>query len=293
MKINIESIKSVVVTLPSKIKQSFKTIYSLPHSGKYLLLSLLFFILFSILTFPYDFLIKNKIYELEGKAFKSIEISEFDFSIFGESYISNMSLVLNNGNEVSCKNSILNIALNPVTLFIKDNFKSDFQFDSLKYIAKDFELMFNINGNLDLLIDKQSSLPKNGFFKVILSDSIIKLNNLSIPGPMGPLNLKIESINIQSGNIDSQITNGVLRFNTFKLTGSDLSCDISGTIELANIVNNSRLDITISLDSESTLLDQYRDLLASFIKDNILILRIKGTIGKPELSLNKAEKNEN
>jgi hypothetical protein len=293
MKINQENIKTVIINIPVKIKQITKTIYGLPHSGKYLLLSLLFFILFMIITFPFDFLIKKKIYSFEGKLFRSIDISGFDFSIFGETYLDNFLIVLNNSNEISCKNSILNIALNPLTLLIQNKVKSDFQFDSLKYSAKDFEFIFNINGNMELSLDKQSNTPKNGPIKIILSDSIIKLNKINIPGPMGPLPLKIESINIQSGNIDSQITDGVLRFNTFKLTGSDITCDLTGTIELSNITSNSKMDLSVNIDSESAVLDQYKDILGTFIKNNLLSLRIKGTLAKPEFKLNNTEKNEN
>lgn len=287
MKINKEHIKAVIRNLPARIKGFLKIIYDLPHSGKYLALSLFLFFLFLIITFPYDFMIKKKIYSLEGKLFRSVEMNGFDFSIFGETYFDNLTIVLNNSNEITCKNSILNVSLNPVTLLINKKLKSDFQFDSLRYISKDFELMFNVNGNLDIAFDKQNGLPQNGPIKIILSDSVIKLNDLSIPGPMGPLPLKIESINIQSGNIDSMITNGTLKFNTFKLTGSDLSCDVTGFIELSNITNNSKLDLLIDIDSESTVLDQYKDLLTSFIKNNILSLRIKGTLAKPEITINK------
>lgn len=290
MKINKELIKSIISDLPSKIKQVTGTIYNLPHSGKYLLLSLVLLILFLIMSFPYDFLIKKKIYGLEGKSFRSIEFSGFDFSIFSETYIDNLIIVLNNSNEITCKNAIVNLTLNPVTLFINNKLKSDFQFDSLKYSGKDFELIFNVNGNMNLTLDKQTSIPKDGPVKIIISDSNIKLNNISIPGPMGPLPLKIESVNIQSGNIDSVITNGILKFNSFKLTGSDISCDITGSIELTN---NSRIDLIVNIDSESAVLDQYKDVLASFIKNNILSLRIKGTLAKPELAINSAEKNEN
>lgn len=287
MKINKEHIITVIRNLPVRIKGFIKTIYDLPYSGRYLLLSMFLFLFFLIITFPYDFLIKKKIYGLEGKSFRSIELNGFDFSIFGETYFDNLTIVLNNSNEITCKNSILNISLNPVTLLLNKKLKSDFQFDSLKYISKDFEIMFNLNGNINIAFDKQSGIPQNGSIKIILSDSIIKLNDLSIPGPMGPLPLKIESINIQSGNIDSIITNGTLKFNTFKLTGSDMSCDITGFVELSNITNNSKLDLLIDIDSESSVLDQYKDLLTSSIKNNILSLRIKGTIAKPEITINK------
>jgi hypothetical protein len=289
MKINIKSIISSIKLLPSKIKEFLKTIYSLPHSGKYFLLYFIFFIIFLILTFPYDFLIKKKIYEFEGKTIRSIDIPGLDFSIFGETYIDNLNIVLNNSDEISCKNAILNIALNPITILVNNRFRSDFQFDSLKYMTKDFEALINVNGNLDITVDKQSGSPRQGSLKIILSDSVIKINNLNIPGPMGPMNLKIESINIQSGNIDSKITNGTISLNIFKLSGNDLSCDISGSIELSNITNNSKLDITVILDSESSIIDQYRDLLGAYIKDNNLTLKIKGTLGRPELTLNRAD----
>ncbi len=290
MKINNEQIKAFIINLPAKIKSFIKNIYELPHSGKYFVLSLVMLIFFLIITFPYDFLIKKKIYGLEGKSFRSIEMSGFDFSIFSETYIDNLLIVLNNSNELTCKNAIINLTLNPVTLLIKNKLKSDFQFDSLKYTGKDVEFLFNINGNMDLTLDKKSGTPKDGLIKIIISDSIIKLGEISIPARMGPLPLKIESINIQSGNIDANMSNGTLMLNTFKITGNDLTCDITGSMELTG---SSKLDLVVNIDSESAVLDQYNDLLSSVIKNNILSLRIKGNMSKPEVTLNDAGKNEN
>jgi len=290
MKINKEQIIAAIKNFPGRIKQYAGIIYDLPHSGKYIILSVVLMFLFLVVTFPYDYLIKKKIFALEGKTFRSIEMAGFDFSIFSETYIDNLIIVLNNNNEITCKNAIINLTLNPVTLFINNKLKSDFQFDSLKYTGKDIEFLFNLNGNMDLAIDKQSGIPKDGSIKIIISDSIIKPGEISIPARMGPLPLKIESINIQSGNIDSIMTNGTIKFNTFKLTGSDLTCDISGQIE---ITGNSRLDLVVNIDSESAVLDQYNDLLAPVIKNNILSLRIKGTLSKPEVTLNNMEKDEN
>lgn len=293
MKINIEHIISEFKSLPARLSQVLKTIYSLPHSGKYLIVSLVFLILFLIITFPYDYLIRKKIYSLEGKSFRSIDISGFDFGIFSETYLDNLNLVLNDNDEINCKNAILNISLNPVTLLIKNKIKSDFQFDSLTYTGKNFEFIFNVNGNIDLVIDKKNNLPDHGIIKIILSDSLVKPKVLSIPGPMGPLSLNIESINIQSGNIDASIANKILKINVFKLTGSDIACDITGTVELSNSTNNSKLNLTVNIDPESAVLDQYKDILTPFIKNNMLSLRINGTFSRPELSLSNIEKNEN
>lgn len=290
MKIDKEQIKETIKNLPAKIRQILKSIYNLPHSGKYFLLSFALLILFLVTTFPYDYLIKKKIYGLEGKSFRSIDFPVFDFSIFGETYIDNFTVVLNSGNELSCKHAIINVALNPVTLFMKNKLKSDFQFDLFKYSGKNYDFILNINGNIDLFFDTKKNLPKDGPVKIILSDSFIKPKNLSIPGPMGALTLNIESINIQSGNIDGLITNGILKFRNFKLTGNDIACDVSGTIDL---LNNSKLDLTINIDSESSVLDQYKDILTPFIKNNILSLKIKGSTSNPEFALNNPAKNEN
>ena len=86
------------------------------------------------------------------------------------------------------------------------------------------------------------------------------------------------------------ISNGILKFNTFKLTGNDIACDISGTMD---ILNTSRLDLTVNIDSESSVLDQYKDILTPFIKNNVLSLKIKGSTSNPEFALNMPGKNEN
>lgn len=290
MKINKEQIITIIKNLPAKVKYTIKTVYDLPHAGKYMALSVLLLFLFLIITFPYDSIITKKIYSMEGKSFRTIEMGGFDFSIFGETYIDKLAVVLNNGNEITCKNAIVNLSVNPLTLIVNRRIKSDFQFDSLKYAGKDTELQFNVNGNVDIKLDEKTGLPGEGPVRIILSDSNLIFRDLSIPGPMGPLPLNIESVNIQSGNIDSIISNGVLRFNTFKLTGNDISCDITGTIDLAN---NSRLDLLVNIDSESAVLDQYKDVLASLIKNNVLTFRIRGNVSKPELTISSADKNEN
>ncbi len=291
MKINKEKIVEFIRTSPSRFKHILITIYNLPHSGKYLLLSLLFLFLFFVITFPYDFLIKKKIYDLEGKAFKVIDIPSLDFSIFRETYINDFMIVLNDNSEITFKNSIINISFN--AFLFNNKFKSDIQFDSLKYVNKDFEVILNINGNTDLVFNKQNNLPENGLVKIILSDVNIKLNKINIPGPLGPLPLKIDFLNIQSGSIDATVSNHILKFNNFKITGNDILCDINGNIELSEIKNNSKIDLLINIDSSSAVLEQYQDLLSSFIKNNILSVTIKGTIGKPELKLVSAAKNEN
>lgn len=290
MKIHKEELIIKIKTFKTKIQIYLKTIYSSPFSGRYFILALVLFIIFTVITFPFDSIIRRKLLSLEGKNYKSIIFSKLDFNVFGDTYCDNLIIEMNNGNELSCKNIILNMALNPVTLLLQNRLKSDFQFDSLKYSTRDYDILININGKTDITIDNKTNLPSDGILKVILSDSVIKLNNISIPGPMGSMNLKIDSVNIQSGNIDALFNRGNCRINTFKLSGNDISCNITGSLDFTA---SSKLDITISIDSESTVLDPYRDILGSFIKDNALMLRLKGTFFKPELTLFHTGKDEN
>jgi hypothetical protein len=290
MKINKEELIIKYKTLLKKILIFFKTIYNLHHSGKYFITSIVLFIIFIFITFPYDSLIRKRLFSLEKKIYKSINFSKLDFSIFGDTYCENLSIEMNNNNEVSCKNIILNIAFNPVTFLIQDKLKGDFQFDLLKFSTRDYQHSLNVNGRMNVVIDEKTRYPVDGFIKMVISDSIIRLYNVSIPGPMGAMNLKIDSVNIQSGNIDTVFTRGNCRINTFKLTGNDISCNVTGTMDFTA---TSKLDLTISIDSESTVLDQYRDILGSFIKNNVLMLRLKGTFAKPELTLFNQGKDEN
>ena len=290
MKINKEELIIKIKTFLKKIQTFFKTIYRLPHSGKYFILSFVFFLIFSMITFPYDSLIKKRLFSLEGKAYRTLVFSKFDFSIIGDTYCENLAIEMNNNNQLACRNIILNIALNPLTFFMQSKLKSDFQLDALKYSTRDYDLLLNVNGKTNITFDSKSYIPGDGFVKLILSDSIIKLHNVSIPGPMGAMNLKIDSVNIQSGIIDSVFSKGICRINTFKLTGNDISCIITGTLDFTA---TTRLDLIISIDSESTVLDQYRDLLGSYIKNNVLIFRLKGTLSKPELILFNTGKDEN
>jgi len=290
MKINKEKLILKIKIYLSKIKNFFNTIYKLPHFRKYIILSFVFLLIFTVITFPYDSLIKKKLFSLEGKIYRSIVFSRFDFSIIGDTYCENLGIEMNNNDDLTCKNIILNMALNPVTLFIQDKLKVDFQFDALKYSTRNYDILLNVNGKTDITVDIQSNKPVDGFVKMVISDSIIKLQNISIPGPMGAMNLKIDSVNIQTGNIDTVFVKGNCRINTFKLAGNDISCQITGTIDFTA---SSRLDLSISIDSESSVLDPYRDLLDSFIKNNVLMLRLKGTFSKPEITLFNTGKDEN
>lgn len=262
-----------------------KMIRGLPHSGKYSAIAILLIIIFIFITFPYDFLIKKKLYEIEGKGARTISVGAIDFNIIGESYAENLEIVLNNNHELSWKNIIFNPSVNPYRLFIKKRYLADFQFDGFRYSTGETEILMNLNGNIDLIFDTTKNIPVSGQLKIILGDARVKLKEISIPGPMGPFPLKLDLLNIQNGIIEVDIVNSVARIRTFKLTGTDLNCNITGTVELSERTDNSKLDIRINIDPESTALENYKDMIAAVTKNGPLVLTMSGTAGRPDFKI--------
>jgi len=288
MKIDKEQIKLFIKQIPSKIWQGLKTVYGLPHSKKYMLLSLLLILFFIVLTFPYDFLILKKIYDLEGRSVKSIDLPEFKFSIIGNTVIQNPTIVLNNDDEITCKNATISTP-NPISFLLNKKIESNLSISLLKYSLKDSEVLVTINhGSVELSLDKQTYIPTAGTLKTEDIDIIMKSISIPIPTSIGLVTLKKDFRVLNSKGIDSIISNGTLKIDKFELTG-DIVAEITGSIGLIN----KKLDLTISIDTDIKELAPYRDLLTKYIKNDSITIRVGGTIDKPDARLIEKGKDEN
>lgn len=289
---NFTEILNKIKQIISRGYSYIKIVRALPHSGKYAALSLVLIIIFTVITFPYDYLIKKKLYDSEGKGFRTISMKEFDFSIIGESSAENVEIILNNGQELFLKSILINPSVNPYRLFISKRFLADFQFDGFRYSTADTEVMMNLNGNIDVVLDKTKKIPASGEVKMLLEEGKVKLKEISIPGPMGPFPLKLEAVNIQNGIAEIDIVNGIARIRNFRLTGTDLNCNITGTVEMAERSDNSKLDLNINIDPESAALEQYKDMLNAMSGNAPLVLSVRGTLGRPDIRIAGTGKTE-
>jgi len=276
----------------SFISSYIKIIRSLPHSGKYAALSILLIIIFTIITFPYDYLIRKKLFDYEGKAFRTISMKSLEFSLLSESSAENVEVVLKNGHELFFKNILLNISLNPYRLFITKRLLADFQFDNFRISSPDAEIMMNLNGNIDIIPDELKKIPGSGEIKLILEECKIRLKEISIPGPMGPFPVKLDTVNIENGVAEIDIVNSTARIRNFKLSGTDINCSITGTIEIAERTDNSKLDLNISIDPESAALEQYKDMINIMANNGTLVLSVRGTMNRPDVKITGAGKSE-
>jgi len=294
MNMKIENILAYLKSLSSSIPALFRNVRNSPYAIFYLFLSLFLIVLFTIVTFPFDHLIRKKLSELEGKSFRIISVDQIDVNFLRPSNVKKLELVLLDGTEINTKNVILNLSLNPYRLFISHRILSDVQVDDFFYKSNSNTISLNLNGNVDLILDPKNNIPTNGDVKLIFSEVKIKPDKISIPGPMGNIDLNIELITIPNGVFSMDIINSTARIKDFKLTGPELNCTITGSIAMVSPIERSNLNLTLIIDPESSILENYRDLVKMMTKNNPLTLTLTGTIDRPKLQLAGVEKtNEN
>lgn len=285
-----------VSSMAFKIKESLKVVFqsirgiiTLPHAGKYLLLSLVFTLIFIIITFPFDRIISQQLHQYEGKAFRTISVRDINFSFFGNSGIGNAYLVLNNNDEINLRNAIFAFNKNPYRLFYKKNILTDFAFNGFNYSSSQFKANLNFNGNADITSNTASPLPLNGFIKILVSSGAISFNELKFQGPLGPMTIKLDTVNISAINCHLEFANGSVNIQRFDLTGDDLAGSVSGNIRIAQFLPSSAINLTININPDSTVLNSYRDLLLPLVRNDSIALYLRGTLGKPDLRLSPGE----
>lgn len=282
--------------LPVKIKYFFSNvlktlrgIFSLPHAGKYFILSIILTIIFIIITFPLDKIISKQLHQYEGKGLRTISVQDIKFSIFGESGVGRTFIVLNNNDEVHLQNGVIALNRNPYRLLYKKNILSDFELNGLKYSSARFKSNINLNGNADVILNPASHLPLSGIIKILVSSGAVNFNELTFQGPLGPMTLKVDTINIGAINCHLEFINDSINIQRFDLTGDDLSGSVTGNIRIAPFFPSSTINLTININPDSAALNNYRDMVLPLVRNDSVTLFLRGTLGKPDVRLSPAE----
>lgn len=278
------AVVSIIKSILNKVKETLK----LPYSKTYLFLSLFLTIIIIIFTFPYDILIRTQLQKLEKNIVKSIFIGDIKTSLFDISTVDNVYITLKNGDEFSLNDMAINASLNPYTLFVSDIFKGDIQINSVKFSSPTIQVNCNVNGNIALEIDKESGLPIDGFIKIILQNATLKLDEITLPSSMGGMPIKIPILKFTSVNLDSKVSGEKIIIKNIKVSGPDIRGTIKGSIVTANFIRNWRLNLNITIDSESKALEEYKDFLTQYIdKNGKITFPLSGTISHPRTKLNR------
>ncbi|OHD64120.1 MAG: hypothetical protein A2176_00560 [Spirochaetes bacterium RBG_13_51_14] len=291
---NLTNLKHLILT---NIKSIFnfshlwgmaKEALKLPYAKSYLAVAVLFTGLFIVVTFPYDMLLRNKLKNLEKTLVKTIYVTEIDFNLFDIIAMNNIYMVLRSGSEITIRNADIDISLLRL-LFLKD-IKGTAQLVGLKYNSDGTQLTFNLNGNIFLDYKSLSGIPQGGDFNVIIENVAFKPGVINLPDSMGGLPLTLPLIKISSIKIDADISGQKINIKNIRIFGKDLNGTITGSVTMSKSIINSRLDLKLTIDPNSSALENYRDLLSRFMNDsNQLVIPVRGSLMMPRVEFPQTE----
>lgn len=290
MNINLRELPGII---KSSLKDGYaflKAVYKIPGSKKYFTLSIILIIIFLFITFPYEELVKKQLQEGAGKAYASARITGLDVGVIGSTDIGSLEIYFTDLTELLIENAELGLSVNPYRLFVSRRIKTDLDINRIKYSGKENEFQGKVTGDIDVTLSAKANLPETGTLLINITQGILQIGTINIPTSMGNLPLKTDIINIKLLNFDADILNRIVKIRKFTVESEQIKCSFTGNITLDPFMKNSKLDIKMTLDPESKVLDQQRDIVNAFAKGGPIVIIIGGTAGRPEFKL---EKNEN
>jgi hypothetical protein len=291
---DIASIKQIILTnlkgllnvraLWPKIKEALK----LPYAKTYIALAVLMTLVFIVFTFPYDMLIRKKMKDLEKTLFRTVYISEIDFSLIDIIVLNNVYLVLRSGSEISMRTVDIDISL--FRLLLRKDVKGTVQLTGFKYESDSSKIGFNLNGNFLLDYKNFNDLPQAGDFNIIVENVSLNLGQFTLPDTMGGLPLSLPPVKISSIKAEAEISGKKIMLKNIRIFGKELNGSITGTIDMAPIFWSSRLDLKLTVNADTPLLENYHDFISKYINDrNQLVIPIKGSLVAPRIEFSPAE----
>ena len=99
-------------------------------------------LVFLVFTFPYDMLIRKKMKDLEKTLFRTVYISEIDFSLIRMIELNNIYMVLRSGGEITIRSADINISF--LRLLFRNDIKGTVDLTGFKYESETSKINFNL-----------------------------------------------------------------------------------------------------------------------------------------------------
>lgn len=278
-------VKGTIQKLSAQAKTLIKKIASvrkLPYFKRYAVLAVVLTLLFTALSFPFEVIVEQQLNKAEGKAFRSAAIGFMDLNLIGESYLENADITLKDNSSVSAKSLTANMSLIGL---LSGNIKGDVMAEKLAYTNAKGSVRAegNININADITMDSSSSMPTDGSVRAIADSLRIFSENLELPGGLG---FTIPSpVSISSVNMELAVAKSLMAIKRLDVAGKDIRGKVSGSVALAPIFGNSKLNLKVAIDLDSGVLAEYKPLLEQFAEAGKLIVNITGTAARPHTEL--------
>ncbi len=287
---DISSIKNIVLTnlkgvlnfkaLWPKIKEAFK----LPYAKTYVAAAVIMTMVFLVFTFPYDMLIRKKMKDLEKTLFRTVYISEIDFSLIRMTVLNNIYMVLRSGSEISIRSADINISF--LRILFRNDVKGSVDLTGFKYESESSKINFNLQGNIFIDYKSFNDLPQGGDFNIFIENASLDIGQFTLPDTMGGLPLILPPIKITSVKAEAEISGRKVILKNIRIFGKDLNGTITGSIEMSKIFWSSRIDIKVTMNADTPLFDNYRDFISKYINDrNQLVIPVKGSLVAPRIDI--------
>ena len=264
-----------------------KTALKLPYAKTYIALSVVLTLICILITFPYDMLIRNRLAAMEKTVLKTAHVNELSAGLFDTVTMGNLYLLLRTGSEISVKNTEIDLSL--LRILFRRDIKGTVQLAGFRYASETSQVTLNCNGNLDLDFKTFNEFPRGGSATIIVDSAVVKLGDIKLDS-LGGLPLTLPPMRIQSMKIEAELSERDIRIKSMRLFGNDLNGNVTGSLTLAKNILNSRMDIVITLNPESTALADYRDFLSQFANSsNQIVLPLKGPLMNPRLDMGRVD----
>ncbi|MBP7735810.1 MAG: hypothetical protein KA369_07550 [Spirochaetes bacterium] len=271
-------------SLWSKTKEALK----LPYAKSYISASIVLLGVFIVFTFPYDMLIRKKMKDLEKTSFKSVYVSEINFSIIDIIEMKGIQLTTQSGGEINIRTAEIDISF--LKLLIRKDISGTLQISGFKYVSPASQILFNLNGNIFIDYKNFSEIPQGGSINMIIDNAVLKLGEIPLPDSMGGMPLSLPAIRINSMKIDADIGNNRINVKNIRIFGKDLNGTITGSINLSKNFMTSGLDLRILMNANSPVLEGYRDFLTKFINDsNQVVFQLRGSLMMPRIEMYRGD----
>ncbi len=273
---NLSNYKITAKAYWDRLYNFFKEIVTVQYFWHYFVFSIIMIILFVFFTFPYEIIIQNKIKEVEQNIANYISIGRLKIHTITDSIAEDVIVELKNGSEITFQNILFNFTINPFSLFITHHYDGTIKIYNLNLKSDKLQIRTNADVFYDLKYNKPIPYPVEGNIMSSMKD--ISIKGISIQG------FEIPDINISQIKSELVFEKGnVINLKYLLFSGSEIKGNAFGKITLSNYFNNSSLNITIQIDSQSSILEDYKVLLESMMKPGTknITIKIMGTIGSP------------
>jgi hypothetical protein len=286
---DFNTIKKATLSFLQFLWDKIKETLRLPYAKTYILSSLGCTIIFIFLTFPYGEIIKTRIQKLGN----NITIGDLDLKLIGTSTASDLIIPFSFDKELIIKKAEFKLNINPYSLLVSKHFVGTIGIKGLEFSGGFGSFSSEANGNVDVTADTAGRLIEEGNAHIMLSNANLALNRIELPQKLGGMPMTLPPMRFTSIDLTLVVSKNNATIEKFSLAGPDFRGNINGSIRLSKNIFSSSLDLTISIESESPVLENYKDFFSSYINaDGNVIIPVRGNIMNPSFNPEKQQDGE-